>query len=633
MNPNLNNMRIKFTSRDNGIEPEEIFLDSLAQKEENDFFEKKFEVPLSKNISRGFFIFILVLVATLFITDFKFQVLEKAQFLALAEKNKFIIHKLGAERGVIYDRNLKQLVFNQPSFDLVAEKNALPKEPQEKLKILKEVSGIIKKNFGDLRKEIEENQESEVSISENLDYQTLLILETKISELSGFKIKNNTVRDYLDGKIFSPLLGYKRKTGEGTGLENYYYDDVLKEKPGEILSERNAKGDLISQKVISLPESGKSLVLWLDSELQEKIYRELKKSMENNNADIGAAVALDVKTGGVLALVSFPNFDNNLFSKGMTTEQWKSIQQDPLNPLVNQAISGGYQTGSVIKPLLAAAALEEQIISPQKQINDQPGYIEVKNKYNPEIIYKYYDWKIHGLTDMRKAIAQSCNVYFYTIGGGYGEQEGLGPSRIKKYLELFGWGNKTGIDIPGESDGFLPDPDWKKEKLGEPWTDGNTYHYSIGQEYLKVTPLQVAVSFLPIANEGKLLKPKVVKGILDSNKNLVEEMKPEVIREGFIKENNLEVVRQGMRQAVTNGSCTDWLNGLPVPVACKTGTAQINKIDPVDGKDYLDAWATIFAPYDEPEIVLTIMVKEVKKAHPAVLVPAKSILEWYFSKK
>lgn len=630
MNPNLNKRRIKFTSRDK-IEPEEIFLDSLVQKEENDFFEKKFEVPLSKNVSRGFFIFILVLVFSLFITDFKFQVLEKAQFLALAEKNKFIIHKLGAERGVIYDRNLKRLVFNQPSFDLVAEKNALPKEPQEKLKILKEVSGIIKKNFEALKKEIEESQESEVSISENLDYQNLLILETKIQELPGFKIRNNTVRDYLDGKIFSPLLGYKRKTSGGTGLENYY-DDVLKEKPGEVLAERNAKGDLISQKVISLPESGKSLVLWLDSQLQEKIYQELEKSMQNNNANIGAAVALDAKTGGVLSLVSFPNFDNNLFSKGMTTEKWKSIQQDPLNPLFNQAISGGYQTGSTIKPLLAAAALEEKIISPDKKINDDQGKIVVKDYWNPGKVWEYNDWKIHGLTDMRKAIAESCNVYFYTIGGGYGEQEGLGPSRIKKYLELFGWGNKTGIDLTGESDGFLPDPDWKKEKLGKPWTDGNTYHYSIGQEYIRVTPLQVAASFLPIANGGKLFKPKVAKGIFDSNKNLVEEIKPEIIREGFIKEENLEVVRQGMRQAVINGTCAPELNNLPISSACKTGSAETGKRDPIDGKKFFDGWLVVFAPYDEPEIVLAIVVKDVKKTHQAVLAPAQAILEWYFTR-
>ncbi|GAH68875.1 unnamed protein product, partial [marine sediment metagenome] len=256
--------------------------------------------------------------------------------------------------------------------------------------------------------------------------------------------------------------GYKRKTGERTGLEKSY-DEILREKPGEILTERDAKGNLISQETISLPESGESLVLWLDSELQKKIEEELKKKLKETGAEIGAAVALDPKTGGILALVSLPSFDNNLFSKGMSEEEWDQINKDPLKPLFNRVISGGYPTGSAIKPLIASAALEEEMISPQKKINCQ-GQIEVEHKYDPEIIYIYRDWKTHGWTDMRKAIGESCNVYFYHLGGGYGDQEGLGPTKIKKYLELFGWGSKTGIDLPQEAEGFLPDPVWKKEK-------------------------------------------------------------------------------------------------------------------------------------------------------------------------
>lgn len=387
---------------------------------------------------------------------------------------------------------------------------------------------------------------------------------------------------------------------------------------------------MISEKVISLPESGNNLSLWVDSELQRKIYQEMKKTMEAAEAKTGAVVALDPKTGGILALLSFPGFDNNFFSKGITQEEWEVLKKDPLNPLFNQTISGGYQPASVIKPLLALAALEEKIISPQKKINCQ-GKIQVEHRYIPGIVYTFRDWKTHGWTDMRKAIAESCNVYFYTIGGGYGEQEGLGPSRIKKYLELFGWGQKSGIDIPGESSGFLPDPEWKREKLRKPWTLGNTYHYSIGHEFLSVTPLQVAVSFLPIANGGKLLKPKLVKGILDSEKNLIEEIKPEIIREGFVKSENLEIVRQGMRQAVTEGSCRGWLDGLPVQAACKTGTAQTGKIDPVDKRKYYDGWLAVFAPYENPEIVLVIFVKDVKKTHQTVLAPARAILEWYFN--
>jgi len=621
------------------IEPHEILFDSLAQKKEEELgiSERKFETPLLKKVLKSLLIFSIVLNLLIFAKTFQLQVIEGKNLTALAERNKFIIHQIKAERGVIYDKDLNQLVFNQPSFDLICEIGKLPQQEEEKLKVLKEVSGILQKNFEDFKKEIIENKEPIVTVSENIPHQTLIILETKIKELPGFQIKNNTVRDYTLIPSLSHLLGYQRKTGEETGLEKSY-DEILKEKPGEILAERDVKGNLISQKIISFPESGKSLVLWLDSELQKKIEEELEKSLKAVGAKIGAAVALDPKTGGVLSLVSLPGFDNNLFSKGMSEEEWKELQEDPQKPLFDWAISGGYPAGSTIKPLIASAALEEKIISPQKNIYCQ-GKIEVPNQYNPEIIYEYDDWKTHGWTDLRKAIAESCNVYFYTIGGGYGEQEGLGPTRIKKYLELFGWGQKTGIDLPEEEKGLVPDPEWKRNYFKKPedqiWRDGDTYYLAIGQEYLRVTPLQVANSFLAIANDGKLLKPQVVQKIVDASTGSVqvgdEEIKPEIIRENFIKPENLKIVKEGMRQAVTSGSATGWLDQLPVAVAAKTGTAQTGEKDPRDKKDYLDSWVTVFAPYDDPQIVLTIMIKDVKEGQVAVLPVAKAVLEWYFA--
>jgi penicillin-binding protein 2 len=613
--------------RSEEIEPHETLLDKLAQKKETEsgISEKKFEVPLLKKVLQLLLIFVFILNSIIFAKTFQLQIIEGKNLLALAEENKFIIQQIQAERGVIYDRSFNQLVFNQPSFDLVCRKIDLPQDETEREKVFKEISRIIQENFENLKKKIEESKESVVLVSENLNHQTLIILETKIGKLPGFQVKNNTVRDYLAGPSFSHLIGYKRKTGEETGLEKSY-DETLREKPGEILTERDAQGDLLSQEIISLPESGKSLVLWLDFELQKKIEEELKKKLKETGAEIGAAVALDPKTGGVLALVSLPGFDNNLFSKGMSEEEWAKINQDPLKPLFNRVISGGFPTGSAIKPLIASAALEEEIISPQKKINCQ-GQIEIEHEYDPEIIYTYRDWKTHGWTDMRKAIAESCNVYFYHLGGGYGDQEGLGPTKIKEYLELFGWGSETGIDLPQEVEGFLPDPSWKKEELGEIWYDGDTYHLSIGQGYLRVTPLQMAASFLPIANGGKLFQPQVVKEIIDSDKNLIKEIEPEIIREGFIKPEHLAVVRQGMRQAVTSGTATGWLDLLKVPAAAKTGSAQTGE------KGYLDNWITVFAPHEDPQIILTVMIKDVKEG-PVVTPPvAKAILEWFFARE
>ncbi|MDD5638480.1 MAG: penicillin-binding transpeptidase domain-containing protein, partial [Candidatus Pacebacteria bacterium] len=308
----------------------------------------------------------------------------------------------------------------------------------------------------------------------------------------------------------------------------------------------------------------------------------------------------------------------------------KNILEDKDNPLFNRAVSAQYPTGSIIKPLISSAALEEKIISPEKKINCQ-GKITILNPYNPEKETIKKDWTTHGLTDMRKAIAESCNVYFYTIGGGYKDQIGLGPTKIKKYLELFGWGNKTGIDIFSESKGFIPTPQWKKEFKGENWYNGDTYNLSIGQGDILITPLQVALSYSAIANNGILFKPLIVKEIIDENKNIIQENKPQIIRENFTDKENLKVVREGMRMTVTAKNAplasAPSLNDLPVKVAAKTGTAETGK------NNYLHKWITVFAPYDNPEIVLTIVIEDIPDTQPTTIPIAKEVLNWYFKEK
>ena len=633
------------------IEPHEILLDKLAKRKEEELgiSEKKFETPLLKIILPGLLIFSLLLILLLFAKTFQLQILEQKKLTALAEGNKYILKTIQAERGVIYDRNLKQLVFNQPSFDLILEKADFPKLAKEQNKVLKEVSQILKQNPEDLKKKIAESEALQVLIAENLDHQTLIILETKAAELPGFQIVNNPVREYREGENFSHLIGYTGKIRSEElesqpqfysltdyvgrdGLENSY-EEVLRKNPGKMRIERDALGNVISKEIIQLPESGKSLVLWLDSDLQKKIREVLEKQRQAFGARGAAAVALDPKTGGVLALVSLPDFDNNLFQKGADPEKLQELLEDPfkLRPLFNRAISGrGYLVGSTIKPLIASAALEEKIISPEKFIYAR-GFIEVPDQYHPEKVYIYRDWKVHGWTDLRKAIAQSVNVYFYTIGGGYGEQEGLGPTRIKSYLELFGWGEKTGIDLPNEGLGLVPSPEWKKayfeKKEDQIWYDGNTYYLSIGQEYVLATPLQLSVSIAAIANGGKLFQPRVVKSIVDT-----EEIEPKIIRENFIDSKNLQVVREGMRQTVTQGTAAGYLNLLEVSSAAKTGSAQTGKFDKY-GNELLHNWVTVFAPYEDPEIVLTIMLEDVPGVMAAALPVAKEILEWHFTKK
>ena len=353
----------------------------------------------------------------------------------------------------------------------------------------------------------------------------------------------------------------------------------------------------------------------------------LVEEMRKIGAKKGVAVAMDPKTGGILAMVSIPSFDNNSFSKGITQREWENLINNPNKPLLNRVIGGRYPTGSTIKPLIAAAALQEGLITENKTINCE-GKIVIDNPWFPDKPFIFRDWTIHGITNVRKAIAESCNVFFYIIGGGYKNFKGLGAEKIKHYLNLFGWGQILGIDIGGEIKGFIPDKEWKKERFNSPnniWMPGDTYNLSIGQGYILIPPLEVVASFAAIANGGKLLKPMLVQKIIDENQNVIQEFHPEVIREGFIDEKNLEIVREGMREAVIYGSATI-LNDLPVKAAAKTGTAQTSK------EGYYHNWLTVFAPYDDPQIVLTLMVEEVPGLHVVVAPVAKEVLNWYFTK-
>lgn len=611
--------RVKTSFRED-IEPNEILIDRLAKRKEEELglSEKKFETPLFKRVIEGLFIFCAVILFLLFAKTFQLQIVKNKDFLAQAQANKLIFYKIRAERGVIYDQSLNQLVFNKPSFDLVYDGRA-------DNDIAGEVAKIIKKDPKDLKKGV---------VAENLDNQTLIILETKIKEFPGFKIENNTRREYVDGEIFSQILGYTgritseelAKSSELYSIFDYVgrsgieksYEEVLRKNSGEAQIERDARGNVISKETTSLPEPGKSLVLWLDSSLQKKIAETLKNELKAVGSLHGSAVALDPKTGGVLAMVSLPSFDNNVFSRGDTGEIGK-ILNDSKESLFNRVISGQFPTGSTIKPLIAASALEEKIISPEKKIYS-PGFIEVPNRYDPEIIYKYLDQAPPDWYDMRRAIAFSSNVYFYTVGGGYKDQRGLGPTKIKKYLELFGWGEKTNVDLPSESRGLIPSPAWKEAAKKEGWWDGDTYNLAIGQGNLLTTPLQVATAFLPLANGGKLLQPQMVKEVVNT-----EKFGPKVIRENFIKSENLRIAREGMRQAVLMGSAAI-LNNLPVLAAAKTGTAQTSKAD------YYHNWVTVFAPYENPEIVLTVLIESVPGIRTAALPVANEVLSWYFTR-
>jgi penicillin-binding protein 2 len=634
------------------IEPHEVFLDKLAHNKEDEWgiTEKKFEVALKPQIFYIFFIVFLLCALALFSRAFSFQVLQGKNLYSQANRNKGGLALIKSERGIIYDKNMQKLVVNSPAYDFVCDKINFPSSSEEIISEINDIAIVTGRNPEELKKLFESSEDSLVLVYKNISHEMLLILSSRINDFKGCFIEKNTAREYVFGQSFSHLLGYISKIDkkefqsfEGYGINDYVgksgieksYEGALRGTPGIVKIEKNATGFERGLSILSEPEPGGNLVLNIDADLQKKLYEELEKSITNIGSKKGAAVAINPSTGAVLALVSYPSYDDNLFAKGISQTDFDFIQNNPDQPMFNRAVSAQYPTGSTIKPFEAAAALQEKTISPNKKIYD-PGYIEVRSKYDSTVVYRFGGVIPHGWVAMRDAIAVSSNIYFYTVGGGYGDQQGLGPTRIKKYLSLFGWGEKTGVDLPGEFKGFIPSPEWKKQTKNESWWDGDTYNLSIGQSDLQVTPLQLASAYCVIANNGTLYKPQIVQKIVDASASslagksfprIISEFKPEIIRQNFIDSAYLQIVREGMRLGVTSSLGSSFmLNDLPVAVASKTGTAEI----PEAG--HYNTWTAVYGPYENPNIVLVVTIEDVQGLRASTLPVAKEVLRWYFSR-
>ncbi|MEK7452664.1 MAG: penicillin-binding protein 2 [Patescibacteria group bacterium] len=622
------------------IEPEEILLDRHSSEKLDD---SKMEVPINKKIFILFFILILFLFGIFIMRSIELQLFKYNEYSGLAENNKTRSYPILANRGIIYDRNMNQLVYNVPSFDLVVIPANLPKNKLEREQELIKVSeqfGIGKEDMLNKFKKVDAVSLSPILIKENIQREDALFIESHIDQFEGVELKKNSTRDYKDGKYFSHILGYTGKISVDdlflnknlssidyigkSGVE-FVYDNILRGINGRVIQYVNSISRLKKERKIRDDVVGNNIVLSIDADLQRIIYDELSNQLAiNPTADGAAAVAVDPKTGEILALVSLPSYDNNIFSKGGLRSEYKKMIEDEKKPLFNRVVSGTYSPGSAIKPFIASAGLEENIITENTKIHDTIGYISIQNQYNPEIVYTFKDWKAggHGIISIRDALAVSSNVFFYTIGGGYGDVVGLGMSRIKKYLNLFGFGDILGINLNGERAGIIPDPEWKQRIKDEDWYIGDTYNSSIGQGDVLVTPLQIAMATSAIANNGTLFEPHLVKEIIDKDQNVISKIYSKEMRSGFIKKENLQTVREGMRMTVTEGSAKR-LSDLPVVIAGKTGTAQVSG-------DNTNAWFTSFAPYEDPNIVLTILIERGGEGSASAVPVAREIYKKYF---
>lgn len=583
--------------------------------------------------------FIIVIFFVLFTRLYYLQIIKGSEQFRLAEDNRVRSKVVRAPRGIIYDNKGTALVKNVPNFEVTIVPADLPKSENDKKNIFDGLSKVINIPSSDIAKKIEEKGKTSplpLVISKSIDRDTALILDSRLADLKGVSVQVNPIREYLDFGLMSHVLGYAGRISEEeykgreetyeindyigkTGLE-YGYEKDLKGKNGEEREQIDALGKVIKIMGTKEPLNGDNLLLSLDFELQKKMAESLRAGMEKAKVKKGVAIAQNPKTGEILGMVDLPSYDNNLFAKGISNEEYKKLTDEKDKPLLFRAISGTYPSGSVIKPFVASGALEEGTVNENTTVNSTGG-INIGE-------WEFPDWKKggHGVTNIIKAIANSVNTYFYAIGGGYQNIKGLGPEKIKEYLLKFGFGKITGIDIPGEAEGSVPDPEWKTKVKGESWFLGDTYHMAIGQGDILVTPLQMLNATSAIANGGTLFKPKIVDKITNMKGETQKELPNEVISKDFIKPSTLDVVRRGMRETILTGSGRS-LNDLPVEVAGKTGTAQFS-----NDLSKTHAWFEAFAPYNDPQISIIVLVEEGGGGDVYAAPVAKEILKWYFTR-
>jgi len=611
------NLTIKRFSRD--IETDDLFLDALAKKKDKNY--EMIETALSdRNFKIMFSVFCLTIFSLLFYS-FYFQVVKHEYFSERADKNKIAFKEIDAQRGIIYDRNMNQLVSNIQSFDLVCNIDSFSKDEIVKEREIFEAAKILGVSLEELKKTIEEKKnKKEFVVFYDLDKDKVIVFKARANDFSGFSIKKNQRRQYEYGEYFSNVIGYvsKAESKGSSGIEESYEKD-LKEIEGIIEKEKDVYGKIIKEETIRPPESGNNIILNINMDLQKKTAEVLSSVIKDTDAKSGTVIAMNPNTGEILTMITLPSYDNNIFSKNLTNEEYQKMLKDPEVSFFNSAIAGEYAIGSTIKPVIAAAALKEEIIDPDKNI-----YCEGGIKLGDGTIKN--DWKAHGYVNLNKAIAESCDVYFYTIGGGYGDIKGLGINKIIDYLELFGFGEKTGIDISGETDGFIPTPEWKKQKTGLSWYPGDTYNISIGQGYLKATPLQLAIATSAIANGGKIIKPQLVKSIIDKDNNVVKEYSTEILKENIMDSNILARVREAMRETILSPQGTAHsLSYYSFTSAGKTGTAETSK------KESYHSLMVAFAPYENPEIVVSAIIENVAYEKLFINVIVRQVLDYYFN--
>jgi len=551
----------------------------------------------------------------------RLQVVEGAQYQERAEANRLRLTTLPPPRGVIYDRNGKLLVRNEPSFTAAAVLADMPRERQAE--IVSKLETQLGVPADELNNVINNRRASgevftPVALKSDLDKATAFVLEERAGELPGIEVLTEPRRRYAENDLLSHILGYvgrisanEYETLKGHGYDlndttgkmgvEDTYEWALRGAPGREQREVDATGR--TRRVIESQPAvpGNNLVLSIDADLQAYMTQVLRDKMGKSR--FAAAVAMNPNNGEVLGMVSLPTFAHNAFSGGIKPEALNRLLQDPSRPLLDYAIGGTFPPGSTFKVITGSAALQEGIAKTSTLITST-GSISIPNQYDPRILYYFYDWATLGQLDFYRGLAMSSDVYFYYLGGGYKDFKGLGPSRLAAYAKLFGLGEFTGVDLPGEARGSVPDPQWKEDTFKEEWLVGDTYNFSIGQGFLVATPIQMVRVLAALLNGGKVLQPHVVKEIQDPKGNVVTRYGPVVQRQLPISAANLEAIKVGMHDSVATGAATA-AKVAGVDIAGKTGTAEFGQA--IGNRVYeTHGWFIGYSPSDKPDIAVSV---------------------------
>ncbi len=651
---------------------------------------------------------------------FSLQILQRPEWFTQAEENRISEINLPTQRGIIFDRNNYILARNIPSYNVVIIPAELPDDPGAIQEIFRRISEMIDVpiNLNEVSTEnpyvpcrsehgiaqIVEYGETTapytpVRIKCNIDRTSAMIIKEKAVDLPGVDIEVESVRDYPTGSLTADIIGFlgpisaaeeeyyrernflpdRDKVGYA-GVERYF-QSILSGRNGRRLVEVDVGGQILRDVVpLTDPTPGMNLRLTIDSRLQSAAESILVREIDEWNAyygemrmNSGVVIALNPKTGEILAMVSYPSYENNRLARIIPEYYYEQLSEDPRNPLLNHAVGDELPAGSVFKLVTAVGALNEGVVTPE-QIIEAPPKIVVDERFSANELNprprEFVDWNEAGFGQISfvDGLANSSNVYFYKLGGGFQDEipEGLGICRLGTYARALGYGNLPGIELPLVEDGLIPDPTWKRINQGENWSSGDTYIASVGQGFIIATPIQVLLSASTIANDGVLMRPTILHEIVDSEGNIIKSFLPDPVWDitndpvidVFNEPNSpggceskltgekksvepwvIEKVQEGMRMAVLDGTLTNEFENVNISAAGKTGTAEYcdqyanEKNLCIPGNWPTHAWTTAYAPFEDPEVAVIAFVYNGGEGASVAGPIVRQFLEAYFEIK